>query len=110
MLTALLVAIAGAVISVVDAHEFPNIGTGMWWAIVTVTTVGYGDFAPHTAAGRIVGACLMLVGIGLLSLLTATVASSFVAADEERAQDQMDELVETVRRIDERLERLESAS
>ena len=52
----------------------------------------------------------MLVGIGFLSLLTATVASSFVAADEERAQDQMDELVETVRRIDERLERLESAS
>ena len=51
----------------------------------------------------------MLVGIGFLSLLTATIASTFVAADEQRAEDQMGELIETIRRIDQRLERLESS-
>jgi voltage-gated potassium channel len=57
----------------------------MWWAIVTVTTVGYGDVYPKTVAGRIVGSLLMLVGIGFISLLTATFASTFVAADTEAA-------------------------
>ena len=50
----------------------------MWWAIVTVTTVGYGDRYPVTAGGRTVAVILMLVGIGLIGVLTATVASVFI--------------------------------
>ncbi len=56
----------------------------LWWTIVTITTVGYGDISPASLGGRIVGVLLMLFGIGFLGLLTATLASSFV---EERRQE-----------------------
>jgi len=105
LMTAFLVVVAGAVISLVDSSDIPNIGTGMWWAVVTVTTVGYGDIVPHTAAGRIVGGMLMFIGIGFISLLTATIASTFVASDEDE-DTRLDELVETVRRIEKRLDEL----
>jgi voltage-gated potassium channel len=56
-------------------HTF---GDALWWAVVTVTTVGYGDEVPVTGAGRVVATCLMLTGIGLVGALTATIASFFV--------------------------------
>jgi voltage-gated potassium channel len=108
LLTAFLVAVAGAVISVVDAKEFPNVGRGMWWAITTVTTVGYGDVVPHTVAGRVVAGMLMIVGIGFLSILTAAIASTFVSADQERNERESGEILQTLQRIEERLDRLES--
>ncbi len=55
-----------------------KLGHGLWWAIVTITTVGYGDVVPQTVAGRFLGVLLMLTGLISLSLLTATVASVFV--------------------------------
>lgn len=55
-----------------------KLGHGLWWAIVTITTVGYGDVVPQTTAGRFLGVLLMLTGLISLSLLTATVASVFV--------------------------------
>lgn len=63
-------------------------GDSLWWAIVTVTTVGYGDRYPVTLGGRLVAVVLMLVGIGLLGVLTASVASFFVAehADDNKAE------------------------
>ncbi len=54
-----------------NIHDYPD---ALWWAIVTVTTVGYGDRFPTTEGGRIVAVVLMLVGIGLIGTLTATVA------------------------------------
>jgi voltage-gated potassium channel len=105
LMTVFLVVIAGAVISLVDSKDVPNVGTGMWWAVVTVTTVGYGDIVPHSAGGRIVGGILMFVGIGFISLLTATIASTFVASDDEQ-DTRLDELVEAVRRIERRLDEL----
>jgi voltage-gated potassium channel len=64
-----------------------NFGESLWWAIVTVTTVGYGGNYPVTTGGRCVAVVLMLVGIGLIGSLSATVASYFVEekADEEKA-------------------------
>ncbi len=56
-------------------HTYPD---ALWWAIVTVTTVGYGDKFPTTEGGRVVATVLMLVGIGLIGVLTATVASVFI--------------------------------
>jgi len=50
----------------------------LWWALVTITTVGYGDVVPHSTLGRIVGLILMLSGVVLVSLFTATIASIFV--------------------------------
>ena len=58
-----------------NIHDYPD---ALWWAIVTVTTVGYGDRFPVTEDGRIVAVVLMLVGIGLIGVLTATVASVFI--------------------------------
>jgi voltage-gated potassium channel len=58
-----------------NIHNFPD---ALWWAIVTVTTVGYGDRYPVTEGGRVVAVVLMLVGIGLIGVLTATVASVFI--------------------------------
>ena len=58
-----------------NIHSYPD---ALWWAIVTVTTVGYGDRYPVTEGGRMVAVILMLLGIGLIGVLTATVASVFV--------------------------------
>lgn len=58
-----------------NIHNYPD---ALWWAIVTVTTVGYGDRFPTTGGGRAVAVILMLVGIGLIGVLTATVASVFI--------------------------------
>ena len=62
-----------------------NFGDAIWWALVTVTTVGYGDLYPVTTEGRMVAAALMLVGISVLGAVTATAASYFVqTGNEER--------------------------
>ena len=59
-----------------------SIGDAYWWAIVTVTTVGYGDVSPKTTEGRLIAAVLMLVGIGVMSVFTATLASFFLSSDQ----------------------------
>lgn len=64
----------------------------LWWAYVTITTVGYGDKFPTTAEGRIIAAVLMTVGVGLFGTFTAYVASWFVAKkDEEIEEEKMKE-------------------
>jgi voltage-gated potassium channel len=77
-----------------------NFGESLWWAIVTVTTVGYGGYYPVTSGGRCVAVVLMLVGIGLIGALTATIASYFV---EEQADQEKADLVRRLDRIEEML-------
>jgi voltage-gated potassium channel len=74
-----------------------NYGDALWWALVTVTTVGYGDKYPVSAGGRGIAVVLMLVGIGLIGVLTATVASYFV---EEKASQESAELAQRLDRIE----------
>jgi voltage-gated potassium channel len=74
-----------------------NFGDALWWAIATVTTVGYGDKYPVSPGGRGVAVVLMLVGIGLIGVLTATVASYFV---EEKAGQENAELNQRLDRIE----------
>jgi len=59
--------------------DFTNVWNAMWWALVTMTTVGYGDIVPHSVGGRVVGILVMFAGVSLVSLLTATISSIFVA-------------------------------
>ena len=95
LLTLFLVVVAGAAQATVDANEFKSVWDGIWWAVVTVTTVGYGDLYPKDVEGRIIAMLLMLVGIGFLSVLTATIASRFIQQDTDS-----DEVLETLRRIE----------
>ena len=74
-----LVVVFGVVMWLIDKKDFPTIGLGLWWAVSTVTTVGYGDVVPTTTAGRFVATGLMIIGFASLSLLTGIVASLLVS-------------------------------
>jgi voltage-gated potassium channel len=82
--TLVSVMVGGVLITLVDPEEFPDLGTGLWWALQTVTTVGYGDVTPENAAGRLVGALFLLEAIAFVTIVTAVITSSFV----ERARQQ----------------------
>ena len=62
----------------VEGSNIKNFGDGIWWAITTVTTVGYGDKFPTTMEGKLLAVGLMIVGISLMGVITASVASWFV--------------------------------
>jgi voltage-gated potassium channel len=108
--------LSGFVVTLVDRQDFPTFGTGVWWAIVTLGTVGYGDVVPHTAWGRVVGSVVIIVGVTFISFLIATVTSYFVAAEEaesaeEIRAEQIAELAaatESLRRIEQRLAAIEA--
>ena len=93
--TLFLVVVAGAAQAAFHADEFESIWDGVWWAVVTVTTVGYGDLTPTSVEGRLIGIVVMLLGLGFLSVLTATISSRFIQTDTGS-----DEVLETLRRIE----------
>jgi voltage-gated potassium channel len=111
-LTSLIVVIAGIAVHETDPHRFPNVWRGLWFAVVTVTTVGYGDTFPTSPGGRVVASGLMVIGIGFLGLATAAIASHFVNADAEEKHavsvDNQALILDELRRINERLDRLEA--
>src|SRR5437660_3484162 len=76
-----------------------NYGDALWWAIVTVTTVGYGDKYPVSAGGRGVAVVLMLVGIGLIGVLTATVASYFVEQSQDADNAALNQRLDRIERM-----------
>ena len=87
-----------------------NIGTfgdALWWAVVTVTTVGYGDKYPVTAEGRGVATLLMLLGLSVTGLLVATITAAFIGASNGE-DDHHRQLIERLDRIDAELSRINS--
>jgi voltage-gated potassium channel len=88
VVTAGMALLAGFVVTLVDEKDFPTFADGAWWALVTLATVGYGDIVPTTAAGRIVGSLLIILGVTFLAFLTANVTSLFVVTDQEERQAQ----------------------
>lgn len=78
--------IGGVAIHFADERAFPDIGDGLWWSVQTVTTVGYGDLVPTTPLGRIVAAIVMLAGIAFLTVVTATITSTFVESTRRRLE------------------------
>jgi len=71
----------------VEGSNIKNFSDGLWWAVTTVTTVGYGDRFPTTTEGRILAVMLMLVGISLVGVITASVASWFVRLSQEESKN-----------------------
>ncbi len=86
---------------------FRNPIDGFWWAWVTMTTVGYGDLVPTTLEGRIVGMLLILVGIAIFSMLTASFSVFFIEKEEEEKNDREDAMVRRLQMLEARLERIE---
>jgi voltage-gated potassium channel Kch len=84
LITLSLAVLAGFVATLVDQEDFPSIEIGIWWAIVTLATVGYGDVVPTTTWGRVVGSATIIVGVTFLSFLTATVTSLFVSTEQDQ--------------------------
>jgi voltage-gated potassium channel len=82
-------------------RNIQTIPDGLWWAVTTITTVGYGDRFPVTVVGRAVGAGVMILGIGLFGLLAASLASFLVEKDLDK------EINPQRAAIEERLERIE---
>jgi voltage-gated potassium channel len=85
--TAVVVVGAGFLITLVDEKEYSNLGVGLWWAVQTVTTVGYGDVAPSAVSGRLVAAAVMLYGIAFIAIVTALITSTFVARAAQEHED-----------------------
>jgi voltage-gated potassium channel len=96
VVTGVVVVFAGILIRVFDHREFSNIWIGMWWALQTVTTVGYGDIVPKQLSGRIVGAFVILQGVAFVTVFTALITSVFVAraAREHEAEAETKEEIE----------------
>ena len=122
--TFVVLAFAGAiVIQVVDKSNFPSFGLALWWALQTITTVGYGDVVPTTTAGRVVGGVEMVLGVSFIAFVTAGVTSTVIqrsgagARETERLQqahdtqtivDAMTDTRAAIAALDQRLDRIES--
>ena len=114
--TFIVVVAGGIAIRAIDHREYSSIWEGMWWSLQTVTTVGYGDVTPKDAAGKIVGAVVMLEGIAFLAIVTAAITSTFVtrAQREQKSGAPAEETVAEapgdpqLEQIAARLERVES--
>jgi voltage-gated potassium channel Kch len=98
----LLVLAAGALARLVEPDTFTSLGLAYWWAIETVTTVGYGDIVPQDPPGRIVGSLLMLTGLALIPTLTSVIVSTLIAKHRDEQQQRLEQMLT---RIEERLER-----
>jgi voltage-gated potassium channel len=87
--TVVVTIVSGVLMWVLDHDEFPNVWLGLWWAVQTVTTVGYGDVTPENPIGRAIAAIVMLSGIGFLTVVTAAITAVFVesARRKIRADD-----------------------
>lgn len=115
-ITFLLAMGVGVLVRVIAPNNFDSVGEGMWWAVVTLGTVGYGDVVPTTPWGRVVGAFTIIFGVTFLAFLTATVTSMFVSNEQSGERERLDALREEsddeiralLRRLDERLEAIEA--
>jgi voltage-gated potassium channel len=109
--TLVLSTAAGLLMHWVEPEVFPTVGTGVWWAVVTFCTVGYGDVVPTSAFGRFVASVVMVFAITFITVITAIVTSALVTGEQRRRQAEADAkhppVQESLARIEERLEALE---
>lgn len=103
---ALTLALVAAILELMVDSGINGFGNALWWAIVTVTTVGYGDVVPETSIGRMIAGALMLVGVSAIPITTSLVVSVFITRIQAKQHEQ-----DAAERADlvARLERIEQA-
>lgn len=105
--TAAITLVSGLVIHILDRAEFPTFGLGLWWALQTVTTVGYGDITPSTSDGRAIAAIVMLAGIGFLTVVTAAITAALIESARKRRGVSEATMEEKLDELNVRLDQLE---
>jgi voltage-gated potassium channel len=105
--TAVVVVVGGVLMRVIDHSEYSNVWVGMWWALQTVTTVGYGDVTPKNSSGRIIAAFVMFEGIAFLTIIIAAITSTFVARAQRERETEEGGTVQAEQRIEARLNHLD---
>lgn len=105
--------IGAAVAWLVDRHDFHSFGLAFWWALQTVTSVGYGDVVPTTTVGRVIAGVLMVSGLAFLAVVTASVTAALIESTRgrlgRRRRAPTDDIATRLASIDTRLEKIESA-
>jgi voltage-gated potassium channel len=115
---AVAVVVFGVLERLVDPKTFHSVWLGMWWAIETVTTVGYGDIVPKQTVGKLIAGFLMLGGLSLIAVVTAAITSGFVSRAQTQARptredpvmQKLDQLADQLQRVQDELEQLRSAN
>jgi voltage-gated potassium channel len=106
-----LVTFAGALVGwLADRKDFDSFGAALWWALQTVTTVGYGDVVPSSGTGRVIGAFVMISGIAFLTVITAAVTATLIEAARRRQPPPPDreQLAELMKEMSARLAAIEA--
>jgi len=106
----------GVLVRAIAPGDFHSVGEGIWWAIVTLGTVGYGDVVPTSPWGRVVGGVIIIFGVTFLAFLTATVTSMFVSNEQREesvrrealGEERQDELRAAFRHLEQRLDEIEA--
>ena len=83
---AILLTVIGSALAMwlLDRAHYPDMGVALWWAIQTVTTVGYGDVAPADPVGRVVAGLVMLEAVAFVAIVTASITSIFMEARQRQ--------------------------
>jgi voltage-gated potassium channel len=105
LMTAFLLVLAGSLMPLVDPGTFDDFEDGVWWALVTLSTVGYGDMVPQSEAGRSLGLLFVAIAVIWLSLISASIAAFLVGLKME-ASTEDEERIDT--QILRRLDRIEA--
>lgn len=112
LVTLLMLSIISFLIVPVEAHspnaEIKDAGQALWWSLVTITTVGYGDLVPVTENGRILGSILMTIGVALVSVLTSYITTNLMMRGDKEDQERKKRLDKGVRKLNERFDHLEA--
>ena len=104
--TFIVALVAGILMRLIDGENFPTIGSGLWWSVQTVTTVGYGDHVPTSTGGKTLAAVVMITALGFMSVVTAAISAMFIeSARRKRSGNTEITLAHIVERLDQ-IERL----